>query len=219
MLPVFRLAEEGGRWEMDTIAMLDNRNRDFSIMGMHGGQPIPAALSRRRSSMSDDYRVERADCGHSLAVRGRSGAPEGEGASGGAATDRGDARCGVLTAGEACPGYDTRRREWRNLDAWGYKTLLVCNVPAGPVPGARGGHHPGALGGGEFEVHGPVRGGSDRLAEGGRRADAAELERGGRNHATCGGARTCAPQGGGGPAPFGGRDQEARIVDCRDKPR
>lgn len=31
--------------------------------------------------------------------------------------------------GEACPGYDTRRREWRNLDAWGYKTFLVCNVP------------------------------------------------------------------------------------------
>ena len=31
--------------------------------------------------------------------------------------------------GEACPGYDTRHREWRNLDAWGYKTFLVCNVP------------------------------------------------------------------------------------------
>ena len=31
--------------------------------------------------------------------------------------------------GGACPGYDTRRREWRNLDAWGYKTFLVCNVP------------------------------------------------------------------------------------------
>ncbi len=31
--------------------------------------------------------------------------------------------------GEACQGYDTRRREWRNLDAWGYKTFLVCNVP------------------------------------------------------------------------------------------
>ena len=31
--------------------------------------------------------------------------------------------------GEARPGYDTRRREWRNLDAWGYKTFLVCNVP------------------------------------------------------------------------------------------
>ena len=31
--------------------------------------------------------------------------------------------------GEACPGYDTRRREWRNLDAWGYKIFLVCNVP------------------------------------------------------------------------------------------
>ena len=31
--------------------------------------------------------------------------------------------------GEPCPGYDTRRREWRNLDAWGYKTFLVCNVP------------------------------------------------------------------------------------------
>ena len=31
--------------------------------------------------------------------------------------------------GEASPGYDARRREWRNLDAWGYKTFLVCNVP------------------------------------------------------------------------------------------
>ena len=30
---------------------------------------------------------------------------------------------------EACPGYDTRRREWRNLDAWGYSTFLVCDVP------------------------------------------------------------------------------------------
>ncbi len=30
---------------------------------------------------------------------------------------------------EECPGYDTRRREWRNLDAWGYKTFLVCDVP------------------------------------------------------------------------------------------
>ena len=31
--------------------------------------------------------------------------------------------------GEASPGYDTRRREWRNLDAWGYSTFLVCDVP------------------------------------------------------------------------------------------
>ena len=31
--------------------------------------------------------------------------------------------------GEACPGYDTRGREWRNLDAWGYRTFLACNVP------------------------------------------------------------------------------------------
>ena len=38
IVPVFRLAEEGGRWNMDTIAMLDIRNRDFSIMGMHGRQ-------------------------------------------------------------------------------------------------------------------------------------------------------------------------------------
>ena len=38
MLPVFRLAQEGGRWRMDTIAMRDIRNRDFSVMGMHGGQ-------------------------------------------------------------------------------------------------------------------------------------------------------------------------------------
>ena len=32
MLPVLRLAGEGGRWGMDTIAMLDIRNRDFSIV-------------------------------------------------------------------------------------------------------------------------------------------------------------------------------------------
>lgn len=47
MLPVFRLAEEGGRWRMDTIAMLDIRNRDLSIVlegrpaiggGMYGMQ-------------------------------------------------------------------------------------------------------------------------------------------------------------------------------------
>ena len=36
--------------------------------------------------------------------------------------------------GETCPGYDTRRREWRNLDAWGYKTFLVCNVPRVQCP-------------------------------------------------------------------------------------
>ena len=36
--------------------------------------------------------------------------------------------------GEACPGYDTRRREWRDLDAWGYKTFLVCNVPRVQCP-------------------------------------------------------------------------------------
>lgn len=26
--------------------------------------------------------------------------------------------------GRACPGYDARRREWRALEAWGYKTLV-----------------------------------------------------------------------------------------------
>ncbi len=29
----------------------------------------------------------------------------------------------AVSCGEECPGYDTRRREWRNLDAWGYKTF------------------------------------------------------------------------------------------------
>ena len=53
---------------------------------------------------------------------------EAEGGSGGAAPDRGDPlRC--PHCGELCPGYDTRRREWRILDAWGYKTFRVCNVP------------------------------------------------------------------------------------------
>ena len=36
--------------------------------------------------------------------------------------------------GEACPGYGMRRREWRDLDAWGYKTFLVCNVPRVQCP-------------------------------------------------------------------------------------
>ncbi|MDE2975167.1 MAG: hypothetical protein OXU64_10710 [Gemmatimonadota bacterium] len=49
MLPVLRLAEEGGRWGVDTIAILDNRNHDFSIIpeghsafggGIHGAQPL-----------------------------------------------------------------------------------------------------------------------------------------------------------------------------------
>ena len=49
MLPVFRLSEERGQWRMDTIAMLDIRNRDFSIIpegrsaiggGMHTTQPL-----------------------------------------------------------------------------------------------------------------------------------------------------------------------------------
>ena len=44
-----------------------------------------------------------------------------------ARTSGGRLRC--PHCGEACPGYDTRRREWRNLDAWGYSTFLVCDVP------------------------------------------------------------------------------------------
>ncbi|MDE2871477.1 MAG: hypothetical protein OXQ94_07280 [Gemmatimonadota bacterium] len=32
MLPVFRLSEERGQWRMDTVAMLDIRNREFSII-------------------------------------------------------------------------------------------------------------------------------------------------------------------------------------------
>ena len=47
-------------------------------------------------------------------------------------TGRSPLRC--PHCGEACPGYDTRRREWRNLDAWGYKTFLVCSVPRVQCP-------------------------------------------------------------------------------------
>ena len=36
--------------------------------------------------------------------------------------------------GEAVEVATTRRREWRNLDAWGYKTFLVCNVPRVECP-------------------------------------------------------------------------------------
>ena len=36
--------------------------------------------------------------------------------------------------GRACPGYDARRREWRGLDAWGYKTFVVYDVPRVECP-------------------------------------------------------------------------------------
>ena len=79
--------------------------------------------------------------------------------------------------GEACPGYDTRRREWRNLDAWGYSTFLVCDVPRmrcrehGVVTDA------GAVGGGQFEVIRQSSRRSDPVAEGGERAGGGAAER------------------------------------------
>ena len=135
-------------------------------------------------------------------------------------TGRSPLRC--PHCGEACPGYDTRRREWRNLDAWGYKTFLVCNVPRVRcpehgvvtirVPWAEGSSRYTA----QFEAEvNRVAEGSER--QGGRRADAAELERGGWNHATCGGAGTCAPRDGSGPAPFGGRDLVPPQAPVRDR--
>lgn len=36
--------------------------------------------------------------------------------------------------GRSCRRYDTREREWRNLDAWGYKTFFVCGVPRVDCP-------------------------------------------------------------------------------------
>ena len=36
--------------------------------------------------------------------------------------------------GRTCPGYDVRRREWRGLDAWGYKTFVVYDVPRVECP-------------------------------------------------------------------------------------
>ena len=48
--------------------------------------------------------------------------------------------------------------------------------------------------------------GADRSSTRPRSRRKAELECGGRNHATCSGAGTCVPQDGSGPVPFGGRD-------------
>nr|VFK38924.1 MAG: transposase [Candidatus Kentron sp. TC] len=31
------------------------------------------------------------------------------------------------TAGKGSPGYDSRRRRWRHLDTWQYKTILEAN--------------------------------------------------------------------------------------------
>ena len=36
--------------------------------------------------------------------------------------------------GRAGRRYDTREREWRNLDAWGYQTFFVCGVPRVECP-------------------------------------------------------------------------------------
>ncbi len=36
--------------------------------------------------------------------------------------------------GRPCPGYDAREREWRHLDAWGYKTFVVCDLPRVECP-------------------------------------------------------------------------------------
>ena len=96
--------------------------------------------------------------------------------------------------GEACPGYDTRHREWRNLDAWGYNTFLVCNVPRVHCPehGVVTIRVPWAEGSSRYtarfeaEVIGWLKEASVKAVA---RADAAELERGGRNHATCAVAR------------------------------
>ena len=135
---------------------------------------------------------------------------EPEGASGGVAPDRGKP-VEVSSLRRGVPGLRYAPPRVAGSGRLGLQDLSGLQRPAGPVPGARSGDDPGAVVGGEFEVHGPVRGGGDRVAEGserqgGRRADATELERGRRNHATCGGAGTCAPQDGSGPAPFGGRD-------------
>ncbi len=103
-------------------------------------------------------------------------------------TGRSPLRC--PHCGEACPGYDTRRRAWRNLDAWGYKTFLVCSVPQVRCPedGVVTIRVPWAEGRSRYtarfeaEVIAWLPKGSER--QGGRRADAAQLERGGRNHAS-----------------------------------
>ncbi len=34
-----------------------------------------------------------------------------------------------MTCGKECPGYDTRRRQWRHLDTCQYKTIVVADVP------------------------------------------------------------------------------------------
>ena len=36
--------------------------------------------------------------------------------------------------GEACPGYDTRRRSWRHLDTCQFKTILDADVPRVKCP-------------------------------------------------------------------------------------
>lgn len=94
--------------------------------------------------------------------------PEAEGASGGAAPDRAEP-VEVSSLRRGVPGLRHAPSRMAESGRLGLQDLSGLQRPAGPVPAARGGDDPGALGGGEFEVHGPVRGGGDRVAEGSER--------------------------------------------------
>ena len=41
--------------------------------------------------------------------------------------DSADTKC--PECGRTCPGYDTRRRQWRHLDTCQYRTILTADVP------------------------------------------------------------------------------------------
>ena len=44
-------------------------------------------------------------------------------------TQSGQMKLACPTCGETGPGYDSRPRRWRHLDACGYQTWLLCDVP------------------------------------------------------------------------------------------
>ena len=204
----------------------------FGIAGL-GGNCVVKLRSGRSRQMSTTRRKGTRRHGRKRLAGRRSGPgsrvegheggadPGPQGTSGGVATDRREP-VEMSSLRRGVPGLRYAPPRVAEPGCLGLQDLSGLQRPAGRVPGARGGHDSGAVGGGEHEVHDGVRGGGDPVAQGGERTggrqpDAAELERGGRNHATCSDARTCAPQDEGGSAPFGGRDLVPPPAPVRDR--
>ena len=102
--------------------------------------------------------------------------------------------------GQPARRYDTRRRRWRHLDTCEYRTILAAEMPRVHCQRHKVKQVTAPWSECRSRITSAVRGGGDRLAEGGvdlggGAAHGAELGRGGRHHAARRAARVGAPRG------------------------